>query len=535
MKPRVWRASAAGLKPATAAADVPGGNARVPGRSPASGTEAVRLKAKTGREDGRHVFSIYAKLLLLLFLLTLPLLNPWVRGDGVGYYAYARSLLIEHRLHFENDWLKANPTFRMDRVDSGGHLRADQYTPTGHLDNHFSVGPAMLWAPFLITVHLLVVGLNHLGAHIAADGYSRPYLVTMALATAGYGFMGLYLSFCLARNYFQERWAFLGVLGIWFGSSLPVYMYFNPSWSHAHSAFAVALFLWYWHRTRQQRTLGQWALLGALAGLMIDVYYPNGLLLIVPGLEALADYGRAWRDRTRNPARLGRLLATHVVFLFVIGVALLPTFVTRKIIYGTAFQFGSGYTETQDWYWTSPALKQVLFSSNHGLFSWTPILVFAVLGLFFFFRQDKSFAKYLLAAFLVFYYVIASFYFWHGLSSYGNRFFISLTALFVLGLAAFLERFAQLLASRQKAFAAAGLLVGFFVVWNAGFILQWGTHLVPARGPISWPEMVHNQVAVVPQQMTVAIKSYLVRRKALMQQIEQKDLEGLRSEKQKKD
>ena len=35
---------------------------------------------------------------------------------------------------------------------------------------------------------------------------------------------------------------------------LPVYMYFNPSWSHAHSAFIVALFVWYWDRTRTTRT-----------------------------------------------------------------------------------------------------------------------------------------------------------------------------------------------------------------------------------------------------------------------------------------
>src|SRR5712664_2918656 len=32
--------------------------------------------------------------LLLLFLLSLALLNPWVRGDGVGYYAFARAPLL---------------------------------------------------------------------------------------------------------------------------------------------------------------------------------------------------------------------------------------------------------------------------------------------------------------------------------------------------------------------------------------------------------------------------------------------------------
>jgi hypothetical protein len=62
-------------------------------------------------------FTKYDKILISLFVLTLPLINPWVRGDGVGYYAFARSLLIEHRLDFTQDWLRANASFRMGRVD----------------------------------------------------------------------------------------------------------------------------------------------------------------------------------------------------------------------------------------------------------------------------------------------------------------------------------------------------------------------------------------------------------------------------------
>src|ERR1700722_6089445 len=96
----------------------------------------------------------YEKALLLFFILTLPLSNPWVRGDGVGYYAFARSLLIEHRLDFTKDWLEANETYRLGRTNAAGEILPNQYTTTGHLDNHFSVGPAILWAPFLITAHL---------------------------------------------------------------------------------------------------------------------------------------------------------------------------------------------------------------------------------------------------------------------------------------------------------------------------------------------------------------------------------------------
>src|SRR5258708_32425100 len=88
--------------------------------------------------------------LLFLFLLSLALLNPWVRGDGVGYYAFARALLIEHSLNFEHDYISANTGFREARLDERGQPKGMFRTRTGHLDNHFPVGPAMLWNPFFL-------------------------------------------------------------------------------------------------------------------------------------------------------------------------------------------------------------------------------------------------------------------------------------------------------------------------------------------------------------------------------------------------
>src|SRR5574337_75464 len=344
----------------------------------------------------RSRFSRHEKLLLGLFLLTLPLVNPWVRGDGIGYYAYARALLIQGNLNFESDWLAGNRTFLMSRVDASGRLQANQYTPTGRLNNLFSVGPAILWAPFLAGAHSAVLGLNKLGAQIPADGFSRPYRVSMSVATASYAFLGLLLAFRLAQKYFDAGWALLATLGIWFGSSLPVYMYFNPSWAHAHSAFAVSLFLWYWHDTRGARTPRQWILLGLLAGLMINVYYLNGVLLLVPLLEAMTDYGQALRTSEPRWRAVRRLFAGHLLFVVVTLMALLPTFVTRKLIFGQFLRFGA-YTQMH-WNWTSPALGSVLFSSEHGLLSWTPILLPALLGLVLLRRHDPCLGTLLLAA-----------------------------------------------------------------------------------------------------------------------------------------
>ena len=112
----------------------------------------------------------------------------------------------------------------------------------------------------------------------------------MAFATTIYGFLAPWISFQVARRYVAERWAFLAAIGMWFASSLPVHMYLNPSWSHAHSAFVVALFLWYWEKTRNGRTRSQWIFLGLIAGLMTDMYYVNGVVLLLPFFESLGQY-----------------------------------------------------------------------------------------------------------------------------------------------------------------------------------------------------------------------------------------------------
>jgi hypothetical protein len=469
------------------------------------------------------------RLLLLLWLFSLPFLNPWVRGDGVGYYAFARAPLIEHSLDFTRDYQFANESFRAPRLDENNQPRSYFRTSTSHLDNHFTVGPAILWTPFLLLAHFGVLIARTLGFSVAADGFSAPYRITMALATAFYGFLGLLLAFRLARQYVAERWALLATLAIWWASSLPVYMYFNPSWSHAHSAFAVALFLWYWHETRSSRSIAQWLVLALITGLMLNVYYANAMVLAVLAIEAARQYYLAFRTTasaaSNSTLRVPELLLRHLLFATVLFICLLPTLITRYIIYGGPFE--SGYIPLRDWLWRSPVFFDVLFSSNHGLLAWTPILLLSIAGLFIFWRWQRKPGTPFLAAFLAFYLFISCYPDWAGISSYGNRFFVSLTPLFILGLAVFFDRFAQLFRSPRAALAAAIALLAVATFWNAGLMFQWGSHLVPARGPVSFSEIVHNQFFVVPRQLSADLQRYLFKRKALMKQIEDRDLQQL--------
>lgn len=439
--------------------------------------------------------SNYEKALFLVFVLSLPFLKAYVAGDGVGFYAYIRSPLIDHNFSFSSDW--ENPKKDLQALFLVDHFVENPITKTGHLPNYYPVGPAMLWSPFLIVSHLAVLISARLGAHIAADGHSWPYMVAMASATALYGFAGLCLSFAVARRFVAERWAFWATVGVWIATPLPVFMYFIPSWPHTHSVFVNALFLWYWFRTRGTRTPRQWLLLGLLSGLMIEVHYPNVVFLLAPGYEVVAAYIDAWRKRSQNTHVLLESVKRHSLWVAGLLVALLPTFVTRQIVFGSPFSVGA-YSL---WNWKSPAFGPVLFSTEHGVLVFAPILVLALAGLVYLCTLQPALGAICISITAAFYCVIAFYPWWNGVFGPGNRYFLSLTPLFILGLACAFGLGERLWKTERAAALRLVPLTLVFVIWNLGLIYQWKTHLMPWYTRIYWEEILYNQFRVVPGQV----------------------------------
>lgn len=440
--------------------------------------------------------SNYEKALFFVFLLSLPFLHPQVNGDGVGYYAYLRSPLVDHNLNFTSDF--QDPVHDLEKIFLVDHFVDNPITKTGHLPNFYTVGPAILWSPFLIVTHLAVLGLGHLGWHIPPDGHSWPYLAALTAATALYGFAGLCLSFVMARGFVDERWAFWATIGVWFGSSVPAFLYLLPAWSHTHSIFATSLFLWYWMRTRGTRTSGQWLMLGLLSGLMIEVYQLNVVFFLAVVYEALSAYAGIWSGEAGRPEMLARTLRLHGLCGLGALLALLPSFVARQIVFGNPFSVGPYALRT--WNWTSPVFAQVLFSKSHGLFVFTPIVVLAIAGLFHLRSLNRILGTICLLITLVFYSLISCFPWWYGAVGFGNRFFVSLTPIFILGLASAFAWATRLWGDERTASFRLIPITLLLVVWNLGLVYQWQTHLMPRYGPVYWPELVYNQFRVVPGQ-----------------------------------
>src|SRR5262249_37077850 len=162
---------------------------------------------------------------------------------------------------------------------------------------------------------------------------------------------------------------------------------------------------------REHRSLPQWILLGAVAGLMLNVYYANSMLLTLVAVEAFLSLREAIEGAKQSAspgesrATIPNLLVCYAFFSITLLVCLLPTFVSKRIVYGSSVE--TGYVPISEWHWTSPFLIQVLFSANHGLFSWTPLLLLSAIGIFLFWRRVPRIGGPVLCAALAFYYFMA--------------------------------------------------------------------------------------------------------------------------------
>jgi hypothetical protein len=116
----------------------------------------------------------------------------------------------------------------------------------------------------------------------------------------------------------------------------------------------------------------------------------------------------------------------------------------------------------------------------------------------------------MLVTLLAFTYFIGCYQDWHAIPSFGNRFFISFTLFFILGLAVLMKELATLW-DNKRVVLSASLATVLLILWNCGVIYQFAAHLFPQSGEVSWSQVAYNQFAVVPGQVTQLVKSSIKR------------------------
>jgi len=434
------------------------------------------------------LFVLYA-LFVAVYVASIPLPRAdghLVGSDGTYYYAYLPTLLIDHDLDFSNQYSRLFPPRQGERDALGQDLRRS---------NPYAVGCAVLWTPFFLMGHAIVLVLRMAGSSIALDGISYVYQVPVLLGSLAYGFAGVLLVYGSCRRFFSRSVSVAAALSIWLATSLIYYMIAEPSMSHACSFFAAALLVNLWLRFRPLPGLRQWILLGVAGGLVALVRLPDATWLALPCIDAVLNLKAAGRGR------IGRLAAGVACFAAVAFVVFIPQIMVWNITDESpnGIDYGNSASYFQ---WFSPRMLPVLFSLRHGLYSWHPILLAATLGLILLFRRDRSLAIALGLLFAAQIYVIGAWNGWYGGDAFGARMLISSLPALALGLAALIDW-----ASAHKAWSTVGLLGCILIIWNALFFAQYRFGYISKSDTITLRQMTLGKAILVKDLMMGAYKA----------------------------
>jgi hypothetical protein len=397
--------------------------------------------------------------ILFAFLFTLGVscqlaLGARLQSDGFYYYSYLRSLAFDGDVEFSND-------YRLLGLGDKPHLF--EPTPTGYAQSAWTIGPAIVWAPFFGAGHLVARSLNAGGAPVSTDGTSYPYRQAVCIAGLVYGLLGCWFSFRLTSRLVARPLAAAAVATTVAGSFMLWYVIKEPSMTHAPSMALVAGFTLGWLATREHRTRTHWLLLGLLAGFMTLVRWQNALFAVLPACDAAAALWSAWKAGDRRAA--ARTIADGLLFTAAATLAFVPQMLAWKAIYGSYLAVSPVGPQIR---FADPQIVDILFSSRNGLLSTSPILYIGAIGLVVFALTRPGLGLPLVAAVALMTYFNACIQDWWGSAGFGGRRFDGTLPIFCIGVAVAGARAVGFVQRRPA--AAVSALGAALVLWNLALL-----------------------------------------------------------------
>ncbi len=348
-----------------------------------------------------------------------------IYSDGKGYYSYLPALFIFNDPTYEK-------SMEMERVYSGQDFNQLYLyrTEEGKTVNKYFPGIAVLQAPFfgLATAVSWMTGRG-------IDGYAKTFQFFFFLGSMFYACLGLLLyHYCLRRlfPFYEEKakkyFPFIALLGT------PLIYYFTLRFglSHVYSFFMFGLFSLLVLKLKEQRTLKWIFLLGLTLGLTALIR-PTNLLVVIMIPFLLGDAKTAkefFLDVFTKPKLLG---AGFIGFGLVFSIL----FLLWKWQTGDWFVWsynGEGF----DFF--HPHLWEQLFSFRIGLFVHTPLMILAVIGSIYLYKENRFQFFFWWVYFLLNLWLIASWWCWDFETPFGNRpftehlFFLLLPLMYLLSL-----------------------------------------------------------------------------------------------------
>jgi hypothetical protein len=351
--------------------------------------------------------------------------SPSISSDGVGYYAYIRSFGIDGDLQFANEFDKTEsplPSIATFPI----------YEPTGYTINAWSVGPALIWAPFWYIAHGVTLLVNLLGGHWAVDGYTLIYKALTTFSSSIAGLLTLYATYLFLTRWFSQSIALLSTVTLYLGSNWLYYTQAAGSYPHSLTGLlAILMVISSWSiidaplpRTRH------WVYFGLSTGAFILCYWMNVLIGVYPLGVVIYKFLPIFRQKNWS---LGKTYLSGVLISVGCGIAMLaPQFIAWQYLYNSWYTV---YVQSGRYTTINFRFIAYLFGPLYGLLWWTPAYFVALVGSCWFAIKRPWPGVLFLITISIFIFYNASIPDWDGSGGFGFRRIISLLPFFAVGLA----------------------------------------------------------------------------------------------------
>lgn len=373
-----------------------------------------------------------------------------VDWDVTSYYSYLPATLIEKDITLK--FYDKDPAFY------GDHRFLPKKCENGNYVIKTSMGMAVMYLPFF--------GLGHLEAKLFGwpqDGFSDPYQFWILFSSLFYITIGLYFLRKILLRYHPEKMTAFILFCILFGTNVFIYCSINGAMSHAHSFSLVCVFMFYSIKWLEKPSFKYSLIVGLIGGLIFLIRPINILLflfLLLYGVNGFADI----IERIK-------FFGKHFVHVILIGIlcflVFLPQMLYWKFITGHYF-FNSYIGER--FFFDNPHLIQGLFGFRKGWLLYTPIMIFSLAGLFYLRKHKNPFFFPTLIVFIIYTYVILSWWCWWYGGSFGMRAMIDIYPLLTISMGGFIG---WLLNRKLKAKRIGISIMVFFIVLNLFQSLQY--------------------------------------------------------------
>lgn len=357
-------------------------------------------------------------LILLVFVGSYLFYTPWKNGhilgggDSWGYYAYLPAKFIYNDLDSLHRTVAKRYEYAVNHGPAPDNpLGVHEAHPVGDGRQVFkyTMGVAILQLPFFALAHFIAHVLGY-----APDGYSLPYLFLILFAGACYSFVGLVFLRKVLLHYFSDNITTVVLLTVALGTNLYYFSVFNPGMSHAYLFALYAMLLYATIRFYDDPKIKWGFLIGLCCGFITVIRPVELICVLIPVLYGVTSL-KLLHQRVGFVAGNFRQVGAAVIGAILAG---LPQLIYWKVQTGHWLHY-SYKNETFDF--LHPHLKGGLIGFSNGWLSYTPLMIFGVIGFWWLYKRKNPFSTSILLFMPIHIYVAYSWWCWYYINGFGSR------------------------------------------------------------------------------------------------------------------